>query len=56
MSWCWVPPTASENLPDRTHVPATVVTVSSGKAAVPENEGVSSFASTTTPSRASAVF
>jgi len=56
MSWGGVPPTAAEDLPAPTHPPATVVTFTSSKCAVPENDGVTFHASTTTPSTAVAVF
>jgi len=55
MSWGCVPPNAAEHLPAPTQHPATVVTLTSGKGAVPENDGVSFHASATTPSRAVAV-
>ena len=56
LSWGGVPPTAAEYLPAPTHHPATVVTFTPGKGAVPANDGVSFHASATSPSRAAAVF
>jgi len=55
MSWGGVPPTAAEHLPASTQLPATVVALTSGKDAVPENDGICFHASATTPSRAVAV-
>jgi len=50
-----VPTTAAEDLLAPTHAPATVVTLTSGNGAVPENGGVRFQASATTPSRTVAV-
>jgi len=55
MSWGGVPPTAVEHLPAPTQPRGTVLTLTLGKSAVPENDGVSFHASATTPSRAVAV-
>ena len=55
ISWGGVPPTAAEHIPAPTKPPATVVTLTSGKGAVPENDGFSFHASAPTPSRAVAV-
>jgi len=56
LSWLGVPQKAAEYLPAPTHHPATVVSFTPEKGAVPENDGVSSHASTTSLSRAVAVF
>jgi len=56
MVWRGVPPTTAEDIPAPTHPPATVVTFTSGKGAVPGNDRVSFHTSATTPSRAVAVF
>jgi len=56
IGWSAVPPTAAEDQPSPTHWPATFVTFTSGKGAVPENGGVKLHASATTPCRAVAVF
>ena len=56
LSWLGVPQKAAEYLPAPTHHPATVVTFTPGKGAVPANDGVSFHASATSPSRAAAVF
>jgi len=55
MSWGGVPPTAAKHLPAPTQPLATVVTLTSRKGAVPENDGVSFHSFGTTPSRAVAV-
>ena len=56
LSWGGLPPTTEEYLPAPSHPRATVITFTSGKNAVSENDGASFHASATSPSKAVEVF